>query len=263
MTDEKPEQPEVQGKEDHSYTPAYVAVQTLLGFVDGFDPRAMPKRIDRSMMHSQSGGTQRKLMSALTFLGLINPGGEVTERFRELVVAKDDPEQRKQALAAVIDAAYTKVIGDLDVGTASAKQLTDAFKAAGVEGATLQDAVRFYVKARKAAGLPVSRYIEAGKPRGPAAKPSERNGPKARPKRTNETAATDPVGGAGDGGRTAKPHDTPPPPGVIEHPLYFKGKPTGYIRVPADLSADDCKVIKLTLAVLEAYATQGGAAPSN
>jgi hypothetical protein len=69
-----------------------------------------------------------------------------------------------------------------------------------------------------------------------------------------------------------KPTPTPsagPPPadkpldGLIEFPLPFKAKRGGSIRVPLDLTVEDCKLIELTIPVIRAYAEQAEADNTN
>src|ERR1043166_5716483 len=104
MATKTPEQEQIDLEEtnEHAYTPVYVSIQTVTAFLDGLDAGAIPKSIDRSMMLNQSGGVQRKLMSALVFLGLIRPGGEVTEALKQYVALKDQPDKRKASLATII-----------------------------------------------------------------------------------------------------------------------------------------------------------------
>src|SRR5690348_12704121 len=106
MTDELGPDIETQGGRERIYTPAYVPIQSLLSFLETIDPEAIPRRVDRGMMLSYSGGVQKKLMSALTFLGLIRPGGETTELFNELVTARSNEDAFKASLAKILDAAY-------------------------------------------------------------------------------------------------------------------------------------------------------------
>jgi len=250
------QQTEASGGTEQTYTPAYVPFPTLESFLDSLDPAAVPRRIDRSMMLSLSGGVQRKLMSALAFLHLIKPGGETTDRLREFVKSKGNPDERKAVLAGILDAAYAKVLNDLDIGTATAKQFVDVFRKAVGEGSatTISESVRFYVKARKAAGLPISPYIAAAKLGAQSAKSSNGNGARQAPKRT----AT-----GSDGASDAQPkvEATPPkegayqpPAGTIPYPLYFRGKPQGCLIVPVGLTQEDVKVIELMIPVLRAYA---------
>lgn len=248
MTQEQEHEHEGKGEGKQTYTPAYVAFPTLMAFVDSIDPKAIPRSIDKSMMQNQSGGVQRKLMSALAFLALTKPGGEVTESLRELVQTKGDPPKRKTVLASILNAAYSKIIKDLDVGSATAKQVNDAFRTSGADGTTLEESIRFYVKARKEAGLPVSKYVSARKVAGASAKPAEKNGGKTRA-----------VDGAGNpsppitpaGVTEAGDEERGVPEGMMSLPIHFPKKPVGRILIHDDLIEAD---VAMVTAILTAYA---------
>lgn len=244
-------------KKSEAYSPAYTAFRTVKGFIDGLDPRAIPRKIDKSMMRNLSGGAQRKLWSGLVFLGLTHSDGAVTEPLRELVVSKENPEQRKKTLAEIIEKAYAPIIKDLDIQSATAKQLQDAFRAAKVEGATLTDSIRFYVHARKECGLPVSPYISARKPRSangsgsatkiriPKSTRAENGGSGSPPNSVGVPQTEKP--GRDAGGEMEQPVPT----GMMRLPLYFPGKPMGCIEIHADLVEADVEMIH---AILKAYA---------
>jgi hypothetical protein len=251
MADEQAARTEADGKSERSYTPAYIPIQSFLSFVESLDPKAMPRSIDRSMMPNYSGGVQKKLMSALTFLGLIRPGGEITDQFCKLVEAKADSEQYKAVLGHTIAAAYAAIVRNLDVGTATAKQLTDAFREGGVDGTTLHEAIRFYVKARQTAGLPVSKYISDGKIGTLATKTADKNGSKPRNvKRTLPPAQGDREEVHCKPNPSSEQHP-PTPPGMIRIPIHVPGKPEGVVIVHDDLNEADCAMIG---AFLQAYA---------
>jgi hypothetical protein len=233
-------------KKQEAYSPAYTAFRTLKAFIYGINPSAIPRRIDKSMMHNLSGGAKRKLWSGLIFLRLITPDGDVTDHLKRLVVTKEDVQAWKMHLGQLLNEVYAPILNGLDVTTATAKQLDDAFRAAKVEGSTLMDAVRFYVHARKEAGAPLSPYITARQPRSTNGGNKNGNLPKSRPPKTaaaksSRDTSEDEVG----------ENENPPKPGMMRLPLYLPGKPIGRIEVPEDLVEADVDMIA---AILMAHA---------
>src|SRR5205809_1756962 len=147
-------------KTDDSLSPPYTPYGTLTNFIDTLSKRAVPDRIDRSIMPKMSGGAKKTLLSAMKFLKLVQPNGATTDLLRRAVKAFPHADQWKKMLAEILTAAYAPVVGKLPIGSASPKQLHDAFREnGGVEGQMLQKSVRFYLKAVKAAGLPLSPHL--------------------------------------------------------------------------------------------------------
>jgi hypothetical protein len=204
------------------------------------------------MMRNLSGGAQRKLWSGMIFLGLIKQDGSVTEELRKLIDTKEKPDERKAILANVITKSYAPIIKDLDVTSATAKQLEDAFRAAKVEGTTLIEAIRFYIHARKECGLVTSPYITARQPRS-----APRNGDTARARTPRAPRTDDAAAEERTETKTSPPDDERPdeekaaPPGMMRLPIYIPGKPVGRIEIHEDLLEADVEMIN---AILMAYA---------
>jgi hypothetical protein len=138
---------------------SYVPWQTFCGLLDRLKATAIPTRLDSSMLRHMSGTAQSQLNSALKFLGLIDGDGSVTETFRELVRAYKTP-QWKDHLASLILRNYEPIVGQLDIKTATPGQLREAFQQrGGVDGATSQKAVRFYLMALKSAEVAFSPHL--------------------------------------------------------------------------------------------------------
>src|SRR4030042_409993 len=90
------------------HLPPYVSYRTFRNFVDRLQQR-LPSRIDRSYWGDiLSGSTGTQLMSALRFLGLIDPNGKPTDALKPLVTAKGEP--RAQLLRNVTTHAYSFVL---------------------------------------------------------------------------------------------------------------------------------------------------------
>lgn len=227
--------------------PAYIPWETFTNFLSHLKTTAVPSRVDKSAMPP---GTPRltggQIQSALKFFRLTDAAGNTLDALNALVSAFDT-EKWRQAICDVIQGPYGDIIGDLDIRVATQHQLDERFKAVGVVGQMLSKSVRFYLAALSQAGISCSPHLTARrKPSRPArkkasggkssaVKANDNNGKEA----ANRESATTPI-----------PKD---PPGTQRYPLYFRGKPDGSLVVPANLTAADCKVIELQLAVLKAY----------
>lgn len=144
---------------DARTTPVYLPLRTLL---DGIDllREGLPNRIDASVFAPYSTSVRSHLLSAFRFLGLIDQDGGAEE---SLVTLLNDRPNFIANFRAVIERAYSDVI-DLAKQNASQRQLEDVMRGYGVQGATLQKAVRFYLQAAEYAGLPVSYLWRKTKP---------------------------------------------------------------------------------------------------
>src|ERR1035441_3642784 len=127
-------------KNPHRRTPPYVAYKTFIGFVDSLR-KAIPGRIDRSVMHTMSGGTQSHVNHALRTMELINDSGVPTDAFKELIQTQG--EERKKALIVCLKTGYPFLFppNKIDLGTASGKQLLDQFGNVGLRGDSIRRSI--------------------------------------------------------------------------------------------------------------------------
>jgi hypothetical protein len=238
----------------------YVPFDTFETFIKRLKGLTTPDYITRDLMGGISGAVQTHLLTALKFFGLTGPKGETKESLYELVNAHGT-DGWPSLLASVIQPAYSSTIRDFNLKNGIYKNLRERFKAGcGLDGATLDKALRFYLKALKAAGVEVSKHISTRK------MPAKRVGAEGRRSSPHQS---------GEGPAASARNGLPgaPPPGnsgndkqlggFIEFPLPFKNKSMGCIRVPVDVCKEDCEVIRLTLPVIEAYAAQGGSGKNN
>ncbi len=226
-----------------NYYPPYTPYQTVQGFIDSLDPRALPRQIDKSMMRTLSGGAQRKLWAGLIFLGFIKPDGLVTDLLKQIVGAKDNPDNRKALMANVITKAYEPVIKDFDATTGTAKQLEDAFRGVpGLESSTLKESIRFYIHARKACGLELSPYISARQPRAPR-----------KPVVNAKTNGDKKPDGKPDLAPGQKPPADETPSGMVDFPIPI-GNTNSFIRVPKSITISQFPMVKAITDVIEAMA---------
>jgi|SRR5579872_1402634 len=140
----------------HRLVLPYIAFRTLQDLLKRMDEEEPPARIDKSYLHTFSGGYQTQVIASLNALGLRDGvTGEVTDLLKSLVSADDSG--RKTILGDVIREHYSPL---LELGTnATQGQMLDAFKGMGVNaGDTMRKVVAFFLAATKYAGVPVSRH---------------------------------------------------------------------------------------------------------
>lgn len=260
MTSTQTNPPEVAGA-----TPAYIPWKSFAGYLAALKTTTIPHTLDSTVRpKAMAGGLWRQLTSALQFLGFINTNKVTQEAFRRVVKAYGTLEW-KRAVSEYILPAYTKIIGDTPIDTATSGQLEKRFREHGkVDGQMLEKCVRFYLHALKDAGVKYSDYLAMRRKKTTSKRVGgngKKHGKKDQP--FKEDAIAGQPDNPGNGIAHREQIDDATSPGLIEQRLFFRGKPTGCIRVPKNLTEDDCKVIELTLAVLKAYAAQGGDATSH
>jgi len=225
-------------------TPPYVSFKTLLTYVDDLKGKDhLPHQIDRSVMPKMSGITQNQVLSAMRFLGLVDENDKVTG-LQKLVDARGTL-KFSEVFAGFIHQAYAEIIGTIDIGSATQKQLRDSFRERGnnVEGDTLGKAVRFYLKALKAADIKFSSHLTLRQSRGVRRSSS--------PKQVKQPVQEQ------KGGKIDQ--NQPPSPGTIIIPLHLPPKQTGSITFPEDLDEADCDMIDT---IIRAYAKRRQGIPA-
>jgi hypothetical protein len=114
-----------------------------------------PPTIDSSFFHGMSGGTQRQIILALKFFGLVGDGGEVSQELDVLAKAED----RRSLIGDLIRNAYSTVFG-IGLEHATPNQFNDALREYNVSGSTLEKARSFFLQAAKFAGVTLSPGIQ-------------------------------------------------------------------------------------------------------
>lgn len=224
-------------------TPAYVPFDTFEGFIDTLKQVTVPDHIDKAMMSKMSGALQSHLVSALRFLNLIGPDNRTQEGLHQLVQAYKT-EDWKPTLARLIEFSYAPIIGDLNIKSGIAKKLRERFKETSkLDGATLDKAIRFYLKALKAAGVEVSPHFFTRKSPGRRSGANGRARQETQPAQEERTDETPPA-----------PTNDQPPPGMILIPIPFPGRAQGGITFPRDLKQGDLEMIDAAVGILKAYA---------
>lgn len=147
--------------------PPYGAYKTFVAFIEGLRKHELPSRIDRSVMSSLSGSAQSGLQSALAYFKLVLESGQPTERLRDLVKADTLPERRK-ILKTMVEEGYPYIFaGEIDVMTATTKQVEELFAKQGASGETVRKALAFFLAMVKQADVKISPHIKpSARPRG-------------------------------------------------------------------------------------------------
>lgn len=214
---------------DIKMNPPYVAFSTLKRFIETLHKTAVPGRIDRSVLPKMSGVTQSQLTSALKFLGLVGPDG-TTKADLHALVKSYGTEQWAEQLGDIVSMSYVSIVGDLDLDSGTAKELSDAFRSRGrVEGQLLMKAIRFYLKALAESQLEVSLHF---KPPSLHASAIAKN--KTKKPKDKSSKATDDY--------TTKPHsrDESLAKGMTLHPIGG-GR---HIGLESDLTSEDVDIIE-------------------
>lgn len=234
--------------------PPYIPWKSFIGYLDALKKTTVPHTLDNTARpQTMAGGLWNQLVSALQFLGLVKANKEAEDSLSKLVKSHGTPEW-KVAVKDFLLPPYKRIIGDLPIESATTGQLEKRFHENGrVDGQLLEKSIRFYLHALKDGGVKYSSYLGMRRDKGQSRKASANKRKKAKDGAPIENGQ-DPKKMQ----RQEQP-DEMPPSGLIEQRLYFKGKPAGCIRVPENLSVEDCVVIELQLAVLKAYASQGAA----
>jgi len=134
----------------------YVPFRTFLTAIETLE-RGCPNQLDRSVWPSYSGAIQGQLLGAFRFLGLMDENQFTTPELRELIARKDN---RRALLRRLLETSYADLIR-LDLSRASPRQLDDAMRQYGLNGATHRKAVSFFLQAAQYAGLPLSALLRA------------------------------------------------------------------------------------------------------
>lgn len=139
-------------------TPVYVPYSAFVSALDNLRTNGIPGtgKIDKTLWSTQSGSIQTQLIAAFRFLGLIDDNNRVLPSLPRVVSAV--PEDRKKLLREIIEEKYQTVLAH-DLKSISEGQLKEAFRTFGLNGSTLDRAIRFFVKACQEVGIGVSPRV--------------------------------------------------------------------------------------------------------
>src|SRR6202022_1924039 len=173
--------------------PAYIPLIALDNFIERLRATGIPSVVDSNLTQTMSGGTASALMSALRFLGLVDPSGTPQDSLRKLVAAHAT-NRWKDVFGDLVDRAYAGIIGDLDLTTATRSMLDDRFrKNSKAAGQVLDKAARFYLGALEKMQRPISPHFKVRKARAVASrKPSRTMDGKPAHQQDSETDFANP-----------------------------------------------------------------------
>ena len=136
----------------------YISWKTFTAFIASIHGK-VPAQVDASILRNMSGTARSQLLSALKFLNLIDAEGITQDSLKKLSDAYNT-EQWKPVLSAFLGNSYRRVVGDLNLDTATPAMLRERFKNnGGVDGGTIDSALRFYLSALKEGGIPFSDHL--------------------------------------------------------------------------------------------------------
>ncbi len=158
---------------------------------------ALPSRIDRSVLPNMSGTMQGQLLSALTYLGLINGEGIPTDRLKTYV--RSTGEERQRLLKDMIVSSYPFLYENFDLKRATMSQLSERFSDIGTSGSTTRKCITFFLKAATDAGIELSPHFGSKKRSGRIGV-SKNKRKTAREKVSIPTPDGEPPGARGNGG---------------------------------------------------------------
>ena len=210
----------------------YMGYNVFAKSIETFSETTVPSGpIDRRVLPEFSGGDYAALISGLRFFGLADDQRKATAKFRELVELWKDGPKFKERLHEILAAGYAPIVGKLNLKTGTAAELEKAFKDYGVtSGQMLGKSIRFFIKAFTEAGVTLSPYITARKPRTPNATPRKIG--KGIQRRENET-----------------PDDFTETPSGFER-LPLPGMPNSFIQYPTNLTEVHCQILEAMVGVL-------------
>lgn len=214
---------------------AYAPWSTFNTALDTLRAHGLPEYLDRSVFHTQSGGTQAVLMATFKAIGALDENNKVQPLMHRLV----DPAQRKAALREIADSRYSEVLG---LGPAATPQQFDqVFRDYGLSGATHRKAKAFFLKLAEELGIKLSSYIMRGTTSGNGSPPI----PTRKVRRIKRN-----LGGSGSG---ENPPPPPPPPSdtVLFHPAV-----DAFLREARKLTEGDTWTAEARANVIQGFTTQ-------
>jgi hypothetical protein len=140
---------------DSLKTAPYLPFKTFLTALDRLRI-GHPPVVDGSFWHGMSGGTQRQIVLAFKFFGLLGENGEVSKELDALARADD----RRQLIGAMLGACFTAVF-EIGVEHATPNQFNDALRQYNVSGSTLEKARSFFLQAAKFSEIALSPGIQS------------------------------------------------------------------------------------------------------
>jgi hypothetical protein len=138
--------------------PVYLSFKTFQSSVASLREHGLPSKLDRSVWSTRSGLDQTQILSAFRFLDFVDGQSNTQQRLRDLVATKENSDEEKKILAAILKERYAKVFA-LDLKSATPLQFNEAIGSYGATGTTRDRSVRFFIKAAKHCGIELSKRL--------------------------------------------------------------------------------------------------------
>lgn len=137
--------------------PVYVSFEAFKKALDWLKQDGLPQRFDESVWRRQVGSASysAQMMAAFRFLGLVDSNQAPTETLEQLVFGS---KSRPAILADVLRQQYPPLF-QLDLESATPRQVEDALASLGVHGHTLRKAITFFVHACDFAEIHLSAFL--------------------------------------------------------------------------------------------------------
>jgi hypothetical protein len=148
----------VNDTQDKKHPVPYIAWKTFTAFIASIHGK-VPAQVDASILRTMSGTARSQLLSALKFLDLIDADGITQDSLKKLADIYNT-EQWKAGLATFLTHSYKRVVTDLDLTSATPAMLRERFRNnGGVDGSTVDSALRFYLSGLKEADVKFSDHL--------------------------------------------------------------------------------------------------------
>jgi len=170
------------GSADNKTKVPFGTWKTFKTFIESdLKAKAVPAKIDTSVIGKKSGTDQRGLRDGMRFWGLVKGDSqETTDKLRLLVDAFGTDRWKASVLELL--QSYDPIVANLDLTKATQKELDDAFKvASGYDGSTIKKAVRLYLAMATEAGVKLSPFFVSLRGMSDGAEPSSPSSASTQP----------------------------------------------------------------------------------
>jgi len=191
-------------QEARAKVPPTMSPVTFSNFIETHR-RTLPSRIDRSLMKSNSGTDQPRILSGLQFMDLTDTAGKPTAKFERM--RDTEGEDFKGVWAEVLQAAYPSLFHGFDLTKATQGQIEERFREEyKISGDTVRKAVAFFLALARNAGIPLSPYVKATRTRGVVPRSGGPRRPRTPRERDRERIQRDENEGVGDDRQPSRLH---------------------------------------------------------
>ena len=147
--------------QEKQQTPAYSSFVTTTNTIDLLKADGVPPKFDRSILGSMSGSSQSQIMVTFRYLNFIDENDRTTEVLKDLVYA--DREQRKEIWRKILTNSYPYILNpedDFNLEVCAPSTFKEKFEDQGINGSTLNKAIRFFLAAAEFAEIKISPHVK-------------------------------------------------------------------------------------------------------